>query len=441
MMFFVSVSTTNAFTLKFDDLVFGPQAKLYGSVNLDWISYPVRLLDGTTSRNSEFSSVEAWYKIDGDTLYCKGQMTRNASASAGANGTFYVSAPAGKFYSTPIVANRLAGTWSKTGFNSPYTLDFTTDGTSALFEWLNQFASSYYQYNNTNFPPNQIFAWKAEFKLAGASSSQLLSSDADTRVVAAKMAASTTTSLTQNNNIVVNLKTNKYDTHGMVDTANNRFNIKVPGDYVASASITTDIAATDANGTIQMFARINGSTYYQLGVTSAVNGTSSYISIGGNSILQSLKAGDYVELVIFQQVRSGGLTALANADITHFSIHRLSGPAQIAASEVVAAKATISVNQTLAPNLSFVKATFNTAGGTNGSFDTHGGFDAANSRYVAKVSGYYRVSCVLTISGTNILAARYLAIIYKGGTSGTEVGRSLDYIAVAGQDLQRALFT
>lgn len=70
------------------------------------------------------------------------------------------------------------------------------------------------------------------------------------------------------------------------------------------------------------------------------------------------------------------------------------------------------VNQTnLAPNNSFVKVVLNSA-----SVDTVAGFDSVNNRYTVRETGYYNLSGLVTIQGTNVTNTFHTVAIYRNGS-------------------------
>lgn len=92
------------------------------------------------------------------------------------------------------------------------------------------------------------------------------------------------------------------------------------------------------------------------------------------------------------------------------------------------AKAYKAATQTgINPNNTAVKMTLDTA-----SFDSHGGFDFANSRYVVKVPGPLDIRGTINIVGTNILNNVYQPWVYKNGSL-FKIGQSI--VANAGSSL------
>jgi hypothetical protein len=109
----------------------------------------------------------------------------------------------------------------------------------------------------------------------------------------------------------------------------------------------------------------------------------------------------------------------------------------------------LSANQTgVNPNNSYTKITFNTT-----DFDNGGGVNTASTRYDIKVSGRYRVSGLIKVSSTNVLANEYGAVLHKNGspfrwmesktpavTTNFGLGGSVDVDLVAGEFLEMYIY-
>jgi len=106
--------------------------------------------------------------------------------------------------------------------------------------------------------------------------------------------------------------------------------------------------------------------------------------------------------------------ASTNASAYDFKLDNVFvGPAQaIESGNVVSFNAVKTANQTgVNPNLSYVKITFPSTDGQQGS-----GYDTTNSEFVAPESGTYFFNSAIGISSTNILANQYGLAFYKNGT-------------------------
>jgi hypothetical protein len=91
----------------------------------------------------------------------------------------------------------------------------------------------------------------------------------------------------------------------------------------------------------------------------------------------------------------------------------------------VSAHCYLSTTPSIGPNAGVVKIPLNSV-----SNDTHGGFDAANSRYTIKVPGRYHFDFRMSTAPTNTLANRYMIWLYKNGAISRRGGDTL--LAAAG---------
>ena len=171
------------------------------------------------------------------------------------------------------------------------------------------------------------------------------------------------------------------DTHGAWTT--NKFTVPVPGDYFIALS--SKVTTSSAN--INVY--VNGTVSINLGVT-----TTSYAT--ASIVMPDLKAGDVVTL------RLDGTRTLSSGYV--LSIFKLSGPAQIAASETVTESYWLSAN--------FVVSTATPINFDSREFDSHNAVTTSPTawRFTAPISGVYNVSGYVTLNSA------YLKL-YKNGSA------------------------
>jgi hypothetical protein len=256
-----------------------------------------------------------------------------------------------------------------------------------------------------------------DFKLpiVGWSSNTVMSSDTDTRVVAARASrnGSNQTGFNSNSSAVkVNINSvsgiNDFDSHGAFDTTNSRYVVSVPGRYDISATVSFLSTNVLNNRHILMIYKngseaIRGNDY--------VPPANTALSVSGSGVL-NLVAGDYIEVYVFGAGNNSvsTLTVDGNNAPTHFNIRRLSGPSTIAASETVAARVTST-------------DTTSVAGGGNGTlvwngttYDTHGA--VASNKFTAPVSGRYRMSASVLFNASANTVNQYLNMqLRKNGST------------------------
>jgi hypothetical protein len=108
---------------------------------------------------------------------------------------------------------------------------------------------------------------------------------------------------------------------GMASTGNSRMNIYQNGDYKVHANLIFSTTTTTQNGSVQIYARVNGSTDHFMGLETFPSGVAQYTTVEGDVILKGLKSDDYVEIFIIQDIVSGGLQSLGA--LNKFSIEKL----------------------------------------------------------------------------------------------------------------------
>ena len=110
-----------------------------------------------------------------------------------------------------------------------------------------------------------------------------------------------------------------FDDFGMASTANDRMDILENGNYeVKFAYFFTSIASTN-NGSIQTYARINGTTDIFIGATGYPTGVTQFRDLNVSGILNNLSKGDYVEIFIAQDIVT---TLTAHTGLNHYTIER-----------------------------------------------------------------------------------------------------------------------
>lgn len=309
----VSSVSALAYTVKMDNFFVGPAAKLYGSAVTDWIAYTP-----TLNSNTSVASNTAYHRRVGDSIEIQGLVTYNG---VGAATPLTISLPTGLTLNTSKLSS---------GSSSSVGTGYWSDAGTAfknIMARANTSSFAFYDHGGAGtlgsnaFANGDVVSYSVLIPVQGWSSSQIQSSDADTRVVSFVGNVATNQSLTAN---VTELPlTTIKDSHGAWTGAN--YVVKVAGDYNVSAWVY--------------------STSLTAGVTIHLNGTriNTFISTsvaggGGSALLPNLKAGDIIS------IRADTTITLAGNASSKVSIHKLSGPAQIMASESVSASFWASAN-------------------------------------------------------------------------------------------------
>jgi len=393
-------ATLGAVTVYFDSFFVGPQITAAGAAMSDWVSFtPTQLNTTNVSVNTGY-----WRRI-GDSMQISGRSVWNG---AGSGTAWTVQLPTGFTIDTNKVNNTSEETvlgnfeFKDSGVNfrvgnvvykTNTTVSFVPDSFSQAL-----LGSDFTNGDSLNY----IF----QVPIVGWSSNTVMSSDTDTRVVAVQAyRASSSQSISSASDVKIEFNSKSDDTHGAFDsTTNYRVTIPVSGTYQFHGIVILG-ASTGASAHSLVLYK-NGSAYKNLGNTLA--STSSTFAMP-YSTLDTAKAGDYYELYL----NTSGQTTpvLSNASVyggSQLNIHRLSGPATIAASAVVSARLYKASNQSYADSADdkFLIDTVD--------IDTVGGFNAANNRYIIQTPGKYRIVGKIVWSAVNSTGFRSARIKING---------------------------
>lgn len=348
-------TSASAYTMKFDNFIVGPQAKLYGSAVTDWVSYAPNMSSTGILTNSG-----RWRRI-GDTMEVECYIEWNGS---GGGGGLLLDIPAGFSIDT---AKLSLSTGSKLGEAERLDSGVAYYGVSVAFSDSN--SVRFMQTSGSAFLAGSDFTagdqLKVNFKvpIVGWSSSQVFSQDADVRVVNFVGYSSTNQALTAS---VTDLPlTSQKDSVGA--WGGSSYTVKVPGDYQLSTVLFS------ASGTANVIVYVSGNS------KGIIQQISPSVWISGAKTLFGLVAGDTITLRA-----DSGVTVLGNVN-SSVSISRISGPAQVAASESVSASYYLSANQSMTDSTTI--ANYDTK-----IFDTHGAVTVGASwKFTAPVSGKYLI--------------------------------------------------
>lgn len=381
-----------AYTLAFDSIAVSPQQVVYGAPVTDWQDYTPVITAVTTNPTLGTTTVNKarWRRV-GDSMQIEYQVKQTSAGTAG-SGLYFFALPSGYavdssklgyFSAHDGVAgagNVTVQTASTTGTGSVYAYDATR--LACLFV-ADTVGAGGVTWGSANFAFSNAaltVSFTAQVPILGWSSSVVVSSSTDTRVVAARIFKTT-----NQGPFSVETKLTGYtvdrDSHGMWDSTNNRFNIPVSGDY--QLFIQTNAVLPSGTASQVPGYKINGGSTVYIGTDSNAATT---VRFGGAAIVPNLKAGDYVEIYHYT---NANVTVQAGTTGTFASLTRISGPSQIAASETVAARyeATGNRTPTTAKAINYDTKVFD----THGAVTTVSG-DVAGWKFTAPVSGKYSVS-------------------------------------------------
>lgn len=379
----VDTATATAYTIRFGNWLLGPQAKLYGSAITDWVSYTPT---GTWVTNTTYTGK---YRRVGDSLEVIARVTLTGAPT----GSFTLNLPSGfviDLTKTPGGASNQSEGLGIADFNVAgvrYVGAVGINDTSSIM--INSHGAGGVV-NATipgTFASGSVIEMTFMVPIQGWSSSQVFSQDASSRTVIFSGYVASNQALTAN---VTNLPlTSSKDSHAA--WTGSTYVVPVPGDYQIAATLL----ANATGGTIQAY--VNASAAKQMMTINTTEYVSSAIT------LENLKAGDIVSF------RSNATQTVSGVATAFISISRISGPAQIAASESVSALYT-GAPPTGTLNGSLNNVTFGTK-----VKDSHNAMSGAT--YTVPVSGTYSISATVAIIGTRVLGSTDQLNILVNGSS------------------------
>lgn len=374
-------------TVRFDNFFVGPQSVAYGSAITDWQSYT------PTSSWTANTTMTGRYRRVGDSM----EIIATASMSgAPTTATFTVSLPSGftmdssKLPGGGSIGDALgyvsildAGSQVYTGtayYASSTTINVTYGAANGAGVNTNNGVVN--QANPMTVASGDLIGIHLSVPIAGWSSNTLMSNDTDTRVVDfVGLINSGTHTSTGNWQGVPNYTSIAIDTHsGSIGSG--LYRIPVSGRYHISAKANVASNTTGSRGVRVLKNSTN------------VNGGAGLYPAGGNtgigasiSIDIDCVSGDEIKFQAFQS-SGGNLNYETSADSqSSFTIHRLTGPATIAASETVAAIINGAVSGTIATHGSQSIAIYATK-----VRDTHSAYNTTTGFFTVPVSGFYDVT-------------------------------------------------
>lgn len=399
--------------LKVDQVVVGPNAKVLGAAVTDWTQY-TNSITGTTSNPTKATSADvdrAYWRGIGDSDEVRyDYFDADGSGAANGSGTYLFSMPPGhvidltKVYSAPGSASGVVGSANfNNGGADVHGVVVVYDSTHlALLLSNDTNAPAYVSSGFGNIAQtNAAYSFIAIVPIVGRSSNVEVSSQTDTRVVAARATLTNNTAVTGGN--VIPYDVSVFDTHGGLTLGGSfKYTIQVPGKYKISAT-----GQTTTSTQVSSYVDKNGTNIGYICQNFAVSN-----SISSGALIADLVAGDQISIR-----PDSGITFNGSNLTTTFNIERLSGPAQIAASEFVGARYQTAAGQSISSGVVTI-VNFDTK-----VFDTHNAVTTGASwKFTAPTSGTYRVSVRGMYDSGSAWAAgnQNSAYVYKNG--GVDMG-------------------
>jgi hypothetical protein len=418
----VATVSASAYTFALDTIAVGPEYASYGCPVTDWQSY-TPTVTGSTS-NPTVTASGKWRRV-GDSA----EILMKVSGTANGSGYYTFSLPSGMSIDTTKVDLTTTITDSAGGTNNFGTLLGSYSGyvRGGVFYTLGGVFSSLLstsiilvrpQHNvNTDLsferanvegsadsPFTGGFTYDAQLKvpITGWSSNVVMSSDAATNVVALYASGATNNISASSVVTVLQIGSAAIDTNGgWTSGSSANYTITVPGTY--SITIACSLVST-ITGLFRVGYGLNSSSV-MTEISATTNPTQYSYSLG--TILLKLNAGDKIYPLATQN--TAGAVGISSA---YIKIERLSGPAQIAATDTVAAAYTNSTSTTGTNNA------FNVVKYSTKVYDTTNGYDTSTGSYTVPVSGKYRITGSINAQITPLTVGNTLyCVVMKNSTS------------------------
>lgn len=388
------VTSATGYTLKIDNVVVGPQSVAYGAPIGDWKAYtPTYTGFGTVSTS------EVFYRRVGSNVEIKGKFLSGTSTGTEAR----VSLPSGMTSQDTSIIPTIIPCGLANRANGSNYVSLIEPSVSYITFGSNDAANPYTKLNGSQFGVASAYcSFHVFIPILGWSSNTEVSSDASTRVVAFRgyMSGSPTVADSTFSDVPFNNK--EYDTHGAFNTSNYTYTVPVPGVYRINSWLSTIGGSWSGTEQHRIIVYKNGSavrTFYQVPQSSW---SFPFISIATDV---SCVAGDTLKMVYRHTEGTTLSYNVSSSAENSFEITRVSGPAQIAASEKVCVAYSGSASSTVSAGNAVL---FNTK-----KIDSHGAYNSATGLFTAPQAGNYRVG----VSGLYQSSGGGSMDFYKNGSA------------------------
>lgn len=370
LVFYNANATAGAITMYLDDFFVGPQVTAAGAAVSDWVAYTPTLTGFSATPANAFK-----YRRVGDSVEIVGRITKGASTY---NGLVSFTLPSGQSIDTTktpftswamlgqISAEVASGNYHGILFqSSASTNTVVAYGDSGIGAWDGASSIPVATASLVGFNIHVVVP------IVGWSSNSVLSSDTDTRVIAA-YATGIPANVTSGNPIIYPTVTR--DTSGAYNSTTGRYLVQVPGFYQISIG---GAAGTGTAARLQIYN--NAVAGPIIGFMNSTDGL-----YAGSGIVYA-NAGEQLDVRPSANMASFAATG-------SISINRLSGPATIAATESVNASYGLTSAVTPSANAVIIYDTK--------VYDSHSAYSVSTGLYTVPVSGKYHVS-VSALTGTS----------------------------------------
>jgi hypothetical protein len=403
----VASTSASAYSIAIDNVSVSPQQVVYGAPVTDWQSYTPTFTGFGTS-----TGIDVYWRRVGSDVQVRGTFTPGTTTATEAR----ISLPSGLTTTTDVVENTIVGSYGRTATTTSHggfiikqsAVSYVKMSPADAFSGANNTALSSANANAVSGGGGDRIAFEFFTPIVGWSSSVVVSSSTDTRVVAANYKKTANQAVT-GNVTDISFDSRQFDTHGA--WTGSAYVAPVPGFYAISGLVNITTATS-----VNIAAFVNGTARQIVGTV--VNGNNA--ALGGTIYLE---AGQSLSIRSEVNITMLGIAATL---APYLSISRLSGPSQIAASETVAARYVATGNRT---PTSVKAVNYDTK-----VFDTHGAVttvvgDVAGWKFTCPIAGKYQVSVTALSS---VAAASTLFVAKDGASAGFICSSNIGNVMMTG---------
>jgi hypothetical protein len=420
LAFHVASTNAAAWGLTIDNIEVGPQPILSGYGGTDWASPTVNpvFYDGATV----VAPTGATYKWKKNGQDIEVMIDTRFQFSSASTGNVEITLPNGLVPDNAAIGACVGMIAVNTNVAPAATIAVMAQIVNGRIRFRAKDGSNNLYVNWADVRPGSDNYPQFYFKVpvTGWSSGQVLSGDADTRVVAASAVGASPTALAVGFNML-GFPGTDLDTHGTVTATGTSvttsktgwyYTCPIAGQYLIAASVQIANITLATTGQIQLYVYKNGNNAGLISTVWGNGAAGQYPQVSG-TILLNCKASDYIEIVV-RNVH----TAAVTVNSAFASIHRLSGPAQIAASESVSFKRRNGGGSTI-PDVTSTTIPWGTS-----VLDSHGTYEAATNSWVAPMPGTYQVNVGILFANRAFAAGDWGQVeLFVDGGSGDVLAR------------------
>lgn len=395
----IASTSASAYTLKVDNVLVGPSSQIAGSIVTDWVDFtPTGSIGSGVTYAGKYRRVgpdlELNYRLTftGAPTFTSleldlppGMSIDTAKALAISTGKT-TKVGSGKLLYLSGPNTYLADVWVTSSDPTILQTSYFLDNALGVADFTNDI---------TNAAPfsvgaTDVMQFSARVPIVGWGATATLGQDAATRVAAVSLTYNSGPQvITTGSFQTITWDTVVKDTHGAWNSGTKQITVPVSGWYTAYSMVEYAASIAGSDRRVSLFVNgVEGPTLSYLPPAFA-----STVTQQGSATVY-LEAGDLVD-PRFRQDSGGNLNiALSGPTVNHFELVRMSGPAQVAASEVVAARYTTSAGQSI-PDATPTIVDFGTK-----DFDTHNAVTTGGAwKFTAPAPGVYEIGAIAAFVG------------------------------------------